>query len=80
MICYIGLHVDGMEPWNDDKRVPISISMSRDDAQAIAIRRILSACVLDGYIAVVKQEKLTPEDFDELERITSEFFKARGIE
>lgn len=71
-VCYCGIHVDGWDPDNDDKRRIVSIARTRNDAQTLAIRRILGACVLDGYITTVRQTKLTEDEFMKIEAALAE--------
>lgn len=73
---FIGYHIDGYDP---DKTIPVSTGATREEAQTKAIRRILSACILDGEIGVQEKPDLPPADFAEVTRITDEFAAKHGL-
>ena len=78
-VCYCGIHVDGYDPDDDDKRKVVSIARTRKDAQALAIQRILGLCILDGYITTVKQTKLTEDEFMKIEAALAEVSAKHGL-
>ena len=78
-ICWCGIHVDGWDPDNDDKRRIVSIARTREHAQALAIQRILGLCILDGYITTVKQRRLTEDEFMKIEATLAEVCKKHGL-
>ena len=80
MGMFLGIHVDGMEPWNIEKCTPVSIGRTHEEAQSKAITRIIGSCVLNGYITTVEQRDLTEEQFVEIGRLCDEFFKKIGLE
>ena len=78
-VCWCGIHVDGYDPDNDDKRRVVSIGRTKDDAQKLAIQRILGLCILDGYITTVKQTRLTEDEFIKIEAAIAEVCAKHGL-
>jgi hypothetical protein len=76
---FIGYHIDG---YDTDKTVPISTGETFDEAQAQAqaIRRTLSACILDGQIGVQQRDDVDPETFAQLKASLDAWFKGKGID
>lgn len=73
---FIGFHVD---QHNDDRRTPLSIERDREEAQGLAIQRVLGLGVTDGGIATVEQHKLTDEDFAKLHAMLEDFAAEHGL-
>lgn len=73
---FIGFAVDG---YNPEKRAPVSTGATRDEAQSSAIRRVLSLGITDGSIEIVKQDKLTADEFGEMRDILDAWFAEKGI-
>lgn len=70
MGMFIGFRVDG---YDVDNRVPVSTGATREDAQAKAIRRILSVADVNSMIDTVEQHNLTEEQFATVTQITDEW-------
>lgn len=77
MTQFIGYHIDG---WNTNKSVPIATGMTKDEAQEKAIKRILGACILDGYIQVQERDDVSVEDFEKLTKLVDDFAKSKGLQ
>lgn len=76
MAQFIGYHIDGYDP---DKTIPVATGITHEEAQAKAIRRVLSACVLNGEIGVQQRDDLSVEDFASVTKITDDFAAKHGL-
>lgn len=74
---FVGFVTDGFDP---DDRTPVSTGTTRDDAQALAIRRVLSLGITTGEITVVRQTQLTPAEFEKLRATLDAWFAEKGIQ
>lgn len=73
---FIGYHIDD----SGEKAIPISTGETKEAAQALAITRTLSACLLFGSVGVQEVADLEPDIFAKLTAHLNEYFAAKGIQ
>lgn len=73
---WIAFRIDGFDA---DHRTPVAVEATRDDAQSVAIQRILSIADVHCEIGVQQATDLTPEQIRELKAIIDKFWADRGI-
>ena len=74
---FLGFAVDG---YDVDEKTPVSHGATRDEAEASAIRRVLSLGIVDGLIQVIPQPQLSAEDFAAIGAHLDQWFAKKGIE
>lgn len=76
MAQFVGYHIDG---YDTDKSIPVSTGATRDEALTKALRRVLSARILDGFVGAQEKPELTAEEFAQLTKIVDDHAEKYGL-
>lgn len=73
MSCYVGYFVD-----DHNDGVPVACAETHEEAQAMAIRRVLGTGMVYGQIAVQERDLTVPEAA-QLRKLTDDYFASKGL-